>query len=37
MLRIVMQGGQKSILRRTAHVHAGDDVDDFDLFSHNME
>jgi hypothetical protein len=33
-LGIMMQGGQKSILRRTAHIHAGDDVDDFDLLVH---
>jgi hypothetical protein len=29
-----MQGGQKSVLRRTAHVHAGDYVDDFDMLVH---
>ena len=37
MLGIVVQSGQKSILRRAAHVEPGDDVDDFDIFTHNME
>jgi hypothetical protein len=33
----VIQSGGQGILRRTAHVHAGDDVNCFDPFSHKME